>query len=420
MDTQKIEKIVQNVISEIKEKGTSDYIRVGDDFFKLIKKQNRYGVNYTKLKSRKRITIVDLLGKDAIKDIKHYEDFCLIPDNVGEIEINENEYNIYAPFAHKAVKGDWKWTRTLLTHIFGSQYEQGLKYLQALYLHPNKPLPVLALVSTERATGKTTFLNYIEMLFGENSVQVEPEVIGSAFNSEYAYKNIICIDETVIDKRSGTEKIKSLSTKKSISVNMKNVAQFTLPFYGKVILASNKEDGFIKVDSEEIRFWVRKIGIPKEENHDIESNLVAEIPAFLHYLKTLPKLDWSKSRMLFTKDEIANEMLENVVEESHTNLFHTLREDFADWFSNNAGDKLEFTNKDLRDIWYPHQKEFTHAYLKKVLRDEFKIKNQNEMGRYHVLGDEGNSKSGRYYTILKQDILNETDESIDNQDVLPF
>ena len=93
--------------------------------------------------------------------------------------------------------------------------------MKLLYEHPCQILPVLSLVSTERETGKTTFLNYIQMLFGENSTLINPSDLTSSFNDAYATKNIIMIDETVIEKQNVVEKLKSLATAKTISVSQK-------------------------------------------------------------------------------------------------------------------------------------------------------------------------------------------------------
>ena len=56
----------------------------------------------------------------------------------------------------------------LVRHIFGDQYELGLDYLQLLYTKPLQKLPILLLVSEERNTGKSTFLNFLKALFEAN------------------------------------------------------------------------------------------------------------------------------------------------------------------------------------------------------------------------------------------------------------
>lgn len=56
----------------------------------------------------------------------------------------------------------------MIEHIFGEQYELGMDYLQLLYLQPVQKLPILLLVSEERNTGKSTFLNFLKALFQNN------------------------------------------------------------------------------------------------------------------------------------------------------------------------------------------------------------------------------------------------------------
>ncbi len=76
----------------------------------------------------------------------------------------------------------------------------------------------------------------------------------------------------------------------------------------------------MKIDEQEIRFWVRKIKSIKEINTQIEKNLKTEIPKFLRYLHDLPEIDLTKSRMVFTSDEINNKSLEKVKTESWSGL----------------------------------------------------------------------------------------------------
>ncbi len=71
-----------------------------------------------------------------------------------------------------------------MRHIFGSQYDLGLDYLQLLYTMPLQKLPILLLVSEERNTGKSTFLNFIKALFEANVTFNTNESFRSQFNSD--------------------------------------------------------------------------------------------------------------------------------------------------------------------------------------------------------------------------------------------
>jgi hypothetical protein len=356
------------------------YIRVGTDYFKVIAKKDRYKSENTLLKPWKKDEIKQDHGKNLLGMIYKFDDFTIYPDNVEYTPVLNNCYNLYAKFAHKFVidevnQNDIPVTMGLIHHIFGDQWELGLKYMKILYENPRQILPVLALVSTERETGKTTFLNWIQMLFGENTTLINPSDLTSNFNDAYATKNIIMIDETTIDKQQTIEKLKSIATAKTMSVSQKFVSHYSVPFFGKVIFCTNKESDFMRIDEEEIRFWVRKIKLIKgAKNTNIETDLFNEIPKFLKYLIQLPAIDFSKSRMVFTKDEILTESLQVVMEESKSTLRKEIEMNLDDFFMNNDGiEFIEATAKDVKMQWFSLNHKFDACYIRKVIKDEMKV-----------------------------------------------
>lgn len=399
------------------------YIRVGVDYFKVIEKVDRFGITRIELKKWSKDIIRLDHGADYLKSksIKRYDDFVIVPGNVSYSPEINNCYNMYAPFPHEPKEGTWKWTEQLLRHIFGDQYAQGLIYMQTLYLHPKQPLPVLVLVSKIRETGKTTFMDWLNLLFGANVAMIEPDVIGTNFNGEYATANIIAIDETILEKSHAVEKIKSLATKKFITVNIKNVQHFKLPFYAKIIMASNNENKFVKIDSEEIRFWVRNIPVPEEKNFQLLDRMKEEIPAFLHYLTTMPAIDFTKSRMVLTADEIANESLETVKEETKSWLYHDMHARFTAHFDENVLLKTFYVIPiDINDSWYRHDAKINLKWIKTVLQDEFKVtqwegkSNKDRKSYSHFVT--GVSKYGRPYLIDREMFDSEIEEYDDEPD----
>jgi len=394
------------------------YIRVGTDYFKVIEKPDRFGIIRRELKrwSKDIIRIDHYNDRSYLGKIPQFDDFIIEPNNNGIDRIIGTCYNLYTPFPHKPEEGEWKWTRILLEHVFGDQIEAGMIYFKVLYEHPKQALPVLVLVSEDRQTGKSTFLDWMNMLFGANMAMIDPDVIGSTFNAEYATSNIIGIDETIIDKQIAIEKIKSLATKKFISVNQKHVSQFKIPFFGKIILASNNEDRFMKVDEKEIRFWVRKLGDPKNTNHNILNDMIEEIPAFLHHLTTLPPIDFTKSRMVLTAEEIGNKYLVNVKEESKSGLYHELKEYIADWFNNRPSlTEIEAAPIDVKNQFFRNNNQIGLKYLKNVLKNELKLELQS-LKRYIPFG-EGDSKPGTPYLFKRVDFTGDTG---DLKEELPF
>lgn len=397
------------------------YIRVGTDYYKLIQKKDRYDIVRKTLKAWKKETLSMDHDKTIFTHIPRFDDFCIEPSNTHHQEVIENCYNVYAKFNHhldskEVTDTDIPHSIRLLAHIFGDQLSMGLTYLKILYERPRQPLPVLSLVSSERQTGKTTFLNWVNMIFGDNYILINPEDLHSQFNSSYATKNIIAIDETVIDKAGSVEKLKSIATAKTISVNQKHVANYMLPFFAKVIICTNKERDFMRIDDEEIRFWVRKVPHIKEIDTQIEDKLRSEIPKLLKYLTGLPMHDLSRSRMVFTPEELDNKFLTAVKEESRSGLYKELMMLMTELFeNNNLIESISAAPTDIKNHWFLKNTQISPPYIAKVLRDEFKMLPSGKVSRYIPFDfDPAVTRTGRPYVFLRSDF---TDEKISKNDL---
>ena len=392
----------------------SPFVRVGINYFKIIEKKDRFGTKHTELKQWNKQEIVEDLGRAALKDVVKYDDFTIEPNNIKYKSAVDGCYNMYRKFPHRPKAGSWKWTKILMQHIFGEQYEQGITYLQVCYTLPKQALPVLVLVSEKRQTGKSTFIDWMNAIFGNNMGIINPDDIGRDFNANYATNNIIAIEETLIDKSASVEKIKSLSTQKFITVNMKHVSHFKIPFFGKIIMASNNEHKFLKVDEEEIRFFIRKIDIPEFQNHNILNDMIKEIPAFLHHLKNLPKPDLSKSRMVLTQDEIHNESLNVVKAYSKNWLYKELVEYIDDLFSEDDFllDKMTFSARDIKEKWFKNDQKVTLSYLKEVFLSDFKLVFSDKKQRYLSINDVG--KHSKAFILTKEHFEKVTGRNIEH------
>jgi len=278
------------------------YIRVRCDYLKVIEKEDRYSGTQTILVSWKKEEIKQDHSKSLMNAIPKFDDFVIVPDNKNYHPIVKNCYNLYSKFPHTphpepVTESDIPVTWQFLNHIFNDgtpedpQLDLGLTYFKVLYEYPKQILPILALISKPRNTGKTTFNNWLNMIFGDNYVSISPESLTKSFNSNYATKNIITFEEAFIEKQAGIEKLKHMSTGKSIDVSQKFISEYSIPFFGKFILFSNKILNFMRIDFEENRFWVRPIPVIKgKRNTKIEEELFKEIPKFLRYLEQLPPL----------------------------------------------------------------------------------------------------------------------------------
>lgn len=155
-----------------------------------------------------------------------------------------------------------------------------MDYLQLLYLQPIQKLPILLLVSEERNTGKSTFLNFLKALFQNNVTFNTNEDFRSQFNSDWAGKLLIVVDEVLLNRREDSERLKNLSTTLSYKVEAKGKDRDEIAFFAKFVLCSNNEYLPVIIDAGETRYWVRKIDRLQSDDTDFLQKLKAEIPAF--------------------------------------------------------------------------------------------------------------------------------------------
>lgn len=394
------------------------FIRVGGDYFKVIKNIDRFDIERKELKRWKKDDLKDDFGKDIIKYIDKFDNFILKPDNKNHCQTVGNLYNLYNQFSHKPKSGDITWSKRILEHIFGEQYDLGLRYLQILYLYPQQILPILVLASRTRETGKSTFLDWMSIIFGANMVIINPADITSQFNSSYGLANIIGIEETVSDKSSTVEKLKALSTTKFINMNQKFIDNYKVPFFGKFIITTNDERKFMKVEDDEIRFWVKVVGKPKFKNTAILTDLINEIPALLQTLEELPVPDFTRSRMVFTAEEIRTDSLDRVKKESMPELYKEIFERFAHFFFNSNYDEVYCHHLDIKNKWFLSNNNISSSYIRTIIKENFKLKPEETI--YYSPFNESPTKTvNRPFLFKKSMFINENQE-LKNYEELPF
>jgi hypothetical protein len=118
-----------------------------------------------------------------------------------------------------------------------------------------------------------------------------------------------------------------------------------------------------------------------------EDNLFIEIPKFLKYLTQLPEIDFSKSRMVFTAEEIQSNALYVVKEESKSGLYKELDILFEDFFNNNPElNEFYATPLDIKNKFFLKDNTISANYIRKVIKNEYKL-NTEKLQRYSPFDD---------------------------------
>ena len=389
-----------------------EFIRVGTTLYKLVN-QPRLNGGYVK----KRIvwnneTLRQDYGKHYLATVPKYDGFCTVPDHVNYHPIVDKFLNLYEPIDHKPMEGDFPSIRSLVEHIFGEQYELGMDYLQLLYLQPIQKLPILLLVSEERNTGKSTFLNFLKALFQNNVTFNTNEDFRSQFNSDWAGKLLIVVDEVLLSRREDSERLKNLSTTLSYKVEAKGKDRDEIAFFAKFVLCSNNEYLPVIIDAGETRYWVRKIDRLQSDDTDFLQKLKAEIPAFLYHLQHRQLSTEKESRMWFAPSLLHTEALQKITRSNRNRLEIEMSELVLDLMASTGIDTFSFCCNDILTLLANTYVKAEKHQVRKVLQECWKLTpalngltyttyqlNYNRECRYEPI-----RRVGRFYTVTRQQL----------------
>jgi hypothetical protein len=394
------------------------YLRVGTTYYKTIEKPTISGDKLQILTKWSRETIIHDHEKKYLSKIPKYDGFCCIPEHINYRKFIDGFYNLYNEIPFQPASGEIQkenipFSINFMFHIFGEQLEFGLDYIKILLLYPTQILPILCLVSKERSTGKTTFIKWMKEVFGLNMTYIKGDSFGSQFNSDWASMLLVAIDEVFFDKKEITERLKYLSTTNKDKIEAKGKDREEAEFFAKFILCSNNEDNFIQIDENEIRFWIRKINPIKQENTEFLKNLIAEIPAFLKFLKDRKFSTQKFTRMWFTPAQIRTKALQKLVFKNANKLELKIIELLYEFFESNEDQEIHVVPQDILSMvnrmFRPTY--WTRNDVRNVLKDSWKLEPQKNGLTYirYDIDFSGNfyqnNAVGRFFTIKKDFIL---------------
>lgn len=452
---------INDKIEDLRTEIRGKYLRVGVSYFKRVERQmkNRGGAitqdlvkwnldtishDYdaelheinkiaTLTKGVRFVKIPDLVPK--------YDDFCNEPSNTDYQQVVLGQYNLYNQLTHKLLPCkdienpiEFETILLFLSHIFGKQISIIMDYLTILYRYPNHILPVICLVSGENQTGKSTFLELLKAMWQENAVIVGNEDFKAEFNSHYISKNLIMIDESKVslEKEKEKERIKYLATAPTAQLQFKGVDRKEIAYCGKLIMTSNFVDNFMKINSNDARFWVIKVNTITTKTPNFKEKLFAEIPYFLYYIanREITHPD-SGERHWFDSELLVTDARKNIIEKTKNMYEIILDEYFTEIACNieNITTEIKVSPSDIQNENKVNAKWLTTQNIKEYLAKKA-IKPTGKTENYILYSYQNNTnmaykKTGRPYTLLCEDFLPKTDVQNNQnpakaEEILPF
>ena len=389
-----------------------EYMRVGTTLYKVVNQPCANGGYEKKRVVWNNSTLRQDYGKNYLATVPKYDGFCIVPNHLNYQKEIEGFLNLYEPIEHKPQQGDFSHIQSLMRHIFGEQYELGMDYMQLLYLQPTQKLPIVLLVSEERNTGKSTFLNFLKAVFENNVTFNTNEDFRSQFNSDWAGKLLIVVDEVLLNRREDSERLKNLSTTFTYKVEAKGKDRTEIAFFAKFVLCSNNEYLPILIDAGETRYWVRKIMPLQSDDTNFLQKLKAEIPAFLYFLTQRELSTTQESRMWFNPRLTHTAALQKIIRSNRNRLEIEMTELLLDIMSNMNVESVSFCLNDLVTLLLYSQVKVEKYQVRKVVQEVWKLTSAHnslsytayEFAPHRECHYEPKRKTGRFYTVTKEQL----------------
>jgi len=212
----------------------------------------------------------------------------------------------------------------------------------------------------------------------------------SQFNSDWANKLLIGIEEVLFDKQQDSERLKNLSTAFQFKSETKGKDRVETVFFGKFLLCSNNELNPIMIQPGETRYWVRKLPVLDKTDTEIRHKLREEIPAFLHFLSNRKLSTEKKSRMWFEHSLLHTDALQRIIDYNRNALEVEIKELLLEIMDMQQVESVSFCLSDLRSLLIFQGIDTDISRLRKIVKNHWELSpspNTLTYTTYNSVGD---------------------------------
>lgn len=407
----------------------NQYVRIGVNYYKILNTLMANNQVEENLEPWSKEAIRDDYNKSKkfLDSIEKYDSFTNSPENDPEkyrrsIVLRHDGkitklYNRYSKIPHIPKEGSWQTINKLLHHIFNytnlkgeSLYEFGLDYLQLLYTQPFKHLPILCLVSKERGTGKSTFLELLKSIFADNMRILDSDRLMSKYNGNWAGKLVVAVDESFVnmdDKYGAGNKLKMIATNATIPFEDKHKSAGEIPNISKLVMCSNDEYNFVKIDKEENRYCIIKVN-PYDGDTDpkMVKKMIEEIPAFLYFLKHRHLYYPERSRLWFDERLFETEALLKIQSRTESIVVKQIKSSILDQFYWLNTESVRLSANVLFELVRRQYSKIRITDIKEWLMDNgYRTGNASKFYYKFAADYESQTSTERFYTFSAKDFM---------------
>jgi hypothetical protein len=254
------------------------------DFMSVVQRNNKVKNKLQSYLNESNITLI------------HGERYIPINEEIYELE-GYKYLNTYKPPKNNAKENSFDNINNIIKHLTVDEagYTFFIKWLAHIVQHPTIKLPTSFILMGTHGTGKGVFLDMVlSYVFGRsNTVLINQPTIQRGWGDFIKNHQIIFADEIYLKNKDVVERIKSNTSEKNITVDIKGKDSQAIENFSHWVFSSNTELPF-SIDEGDRRYTVfnqeKKINTQLVKNLDPNRNTEAhkkEVEGFIYYLENL-------------------------------------------------------------------------------------------------------------------------------------
>lgn len=183
--------------------------------------------------------------------------------------VHTSEWNTWPGWGCEPKRGDASLFWTLLKHLFKGQQEAMHYFVQWLAYplqYPGAKMVTMAALHGESGTGKSLIAYTMREIYGKTFNEITQKTLNSEFTEYLMNRSFVLVDDvTGHESRELYDECKSMSTRKEVRINLKNVGAYTVRDCINLMFTSNRADAFYLEDNDR-RFFIHHIEIEPLED----------------------------------------------------------------------------------------------------------------------------------------------------------
>lgn len=189
--------------------------------------------------------------------------------------------NTYFGYGVEPIPHEAEEIRLYLEHVHqiicagdDDHYRYLMSWLAHMIQKPAEKPGVAVILKAGQGTGKGSFIKPLGQIIGSHYCYAsQPNILTGKYNSLLENKVLVFADEAFFGSKADTDRLKTLITEPTNTIERKFVNAITVPDFSRIIMASNK-DGIVSIEEDERRYFYLEVSEDRKQDQQYFGQLM--------------------------------------------------------------------------------------------------------------------------------------------------